>query len=173
MKIFFSIINYILVDIKSSEHFYVYIELNQPPFLLKKIPENPFYRKTRKFRLKPNLNLTKNDYQRVDCFGRIENFDENLLGYANGYRIEVRSKKLIYSLLKFGHECKTYFKNFSFYFGKIKSKLPICSRMEILIEMIDNFFPSDQFPLNYACRALFSKSYKVCLKIFPYRISSY
>ncbi|KPM11269.1 RNA-dependent RNA polymerase 1-like protein [Sarcoptes scabiei] len=161
LKIFFSIINYILVDIKSSEHFYVYIELNQPPFLLKKIPENPFYRKTRKFRLKPNLNLTKNDYQRVDCFGRIENFDENLLGYANGYRIEVRSKKLIYSLLKFGHECKTYFKNFSFYFGKIKSKLPICSRMEILIEMIDNFFPSDQFPLNYACRALFSKSYKI------------
>lgn len=169
MEINFESIKFLALDLShfsDLNNVRFYLELNAAPFLFTGIKIKDGRNKT----WKPHWNRIK-DF--LGCFhGKTESFkpllldqpfqnDPALLGYGLGYRLDVRTKNSLQVLLYLSYTCKETNPTFSLYICSIKdAQCAVQMNMEQISHMINkNFY--DDFAINYACNALFFKSYAI------------
>nr|SZF06453.1 RNA-dependent RNA polymerase 1-like [Psoroptes ovis] len=162
LEINFSSIKLLLIEMKAN---CFYLELNAAPFIFKSNQSS-----AKEWTRIANLN----DY-----------YDNDLIAYSLSYRLQLIKNNLSTSnffndLIRLSYVCKELNHSFitlimisdrNYQKNKLKSKSKVINTkmlnkkysMKNIFAMIDEHFKSDEklFPLLYACRVLYSKSYKI------------
>lgn len=174
-EINFNSIKYILIepiyDANDLTNYNVYFELNSPPFLYFFDKEKSNF-KMKHSRRNKAAKQSKQKWKRCIHFNNPfsnkfihlmndqPKIDPNLLGMALTYNIEIYKEDLKI-LMYLCYICKDVNRNVSFYIGQIDTfKKPFYPNLDEISKMIDDWFPTD-YSINYACRVLFYRSYKV------------
>nr|SZF06521.1 RNA-dependent RNApolymerase 1-like [Psoroptes ovis] len=176
LDINFETIRFIVIDGKylsndsENNDFRFYLELDAPPFLYVCTKFNDRLKKKTKIQwnridnIFSNFNDNNNDKSLQSSMINDQqpcSKDDNLFGYSFGYRMAVNGKNVLNVIIYLSYVCKDLMPNFSLYMSNVQEASKARPmNLELINEKIDDFF-NDEFALNYACKALFYRSYTI------------
>ncbi|XP_027197271.2 uncharacterized protein LOC113791671 [Dermatophagoides pteronyssinus] len=168
IEISFESIKFIAIDLSHNsdlKNVRFYFELNAAPFLFSgtKFKDVGESWKMRWNRIEDFHECFRDEEQSFTSIlsNQSRSKNQELIGYAFNYRVDLTAMNSIHVLIYLSYTCKELNPTFSLYTCRIlDASESVQMNTKQMSRMIDKNF-GDNFAINYACRALFFKSYAI------------